>query len=234
MKNTPHHHAINNHPCYLIDEAAARFLAGNIIPAPDLALLLGVSLSHLGKLAARGTLFRKSHGQYHLAESVANYVAHKAAALYATHDECLDQAEAEGISDPAAAAREWTAWHAAPAADIETARRRHQPFDTPAMVFEFQTTLREIRLGRKAGGMKPEHFDAAAEEVFQIMRRVGMNNSAHETFAAHSEAFAEIWPMPGLPKNKAEASARQNRARLARAAARAVADEEEQPDKRFR
>jgi hypothetical protein len=243
IKNTMKTHTTHTTPSYEIGEPAARLLAGNVITAAGLAQALSVSLAQLSRLAAAGVIFRHRQGKYFLAESVNNYFCHKAAPLAVTFDEARARAEAEGYADPAAIARNATAWveparkrqqpfvtHAAwsvePDSDVEMVRRQCRNFDVVAQVAEFQRALRMRRLSRRAGGYAAEHCDIAAEEVFQLLKCVGLNNSAHKTFAEHCEAYERSWTPAQDKVSRAAAKALNNQLRRAEVAAVAVAAEE--------
>jgi hypothetical protein len=235
---------------YEIGEPAARLLTANVITAAGLAQALSVSLAQLSRLNAGGVIFRHSQGKYHLAESVSNYFAYKSHPLAVTFDEARARAEAEGFADPAEIARDATAWPVPPSDsiefvrqwrqpltiyamwsvppgdDVETVRRRCRNFDVVGQIAEFQYALRMRRLCRRAGGYDVTHCDAASEEVFQLLKNIGLNDSRHTTFAAHCEAWDKAWTPDQDKMSKAAAKALNNQLRRAEVAAAAVADEE--------
>ncbi|MDR1011577.1 MAG: hypothetical protein LBM04_10740 [Opitutaceae bacterium] len=237
-------------PSYEIGEPAARLLDGNVINAAGLAQALSVSLPQLSRLNAGGVIFRHSQGKYHLAESVSNYFAYKSHPLSVKYDEARAHAEAEGYADPAGIARAatawpvppsdvieivrqrrqpfvtYTAWSVEPGNDVETARRRCRNFDVVAQVAEFQRALRMRRMCRRDGGYKAEHCDAASAETFQLLKHIGLNDSAHATFDAHWRAHDETWTPAQAKTSKAAAKALNNQLRRAEVAAAAVAGEE--------
>ncbi|MDR2982571.1 MAG: hypothetical protein LBV12_10040 [Puniceicoccales bacterium] len=217
MKNT----TTRNAPCFETGKISACRIAENIIAASDLCQLLSVSLPQLSRLQAKGIVFRQSQGKYYLAESVANYLAYKSAPRALSYEEALERAKEEGMADPVESALDWSSWKIVPSDDIETVRRRHQSFDVAGQVFEFQCELRMNRLNR-TNGYAPEHFDIAAEETFQLMRRLGLNDSTYATFAEHIAAWDAEWipeqDQPGKIKEKSS-----DLLRIARVAACAVA-----------
>ena len=168
-------------------------LQGNVIAAAALCQLLGVALPQLSRLQAKGIVFRQSQGKYLFEESVANYFAYKSAPQALTYDEALKRAEAEGLADPVAEARSWSTWKIDPSDDIETVRRRNQPFDVAEQIFEFQTTLREFRLNYAGGRYVPENWNTAAEEAFQLLNRHGMGATKFATYIEHLAAWDAAW-----------------------------------------
>jgi hypothetical protein len=249
MKNTMKPHTKNT-PSYEIGEPAARLLAGNVITAAGLAQALNVSLAQLSRLAAGGIIFRHSQGKYFLAESVSNYFAYKSHPCAVTFDEARARAEAEGYADPAGIARDATAWpvphsdsielvrqrrqpivtyatwHVPPGGDVETVRRRCRNFDVVGQIEAFQRVLRMRRLCRRAGEYDAAHCDAVSEEIFQLLKHIGFNNSPHPTFAEHCEAYERSWTPAQAKMSRAAAKALNNQLRRAEVAAAAVADEE--------
>lgn len=211
-----------NAPGFQIGKAAASHLAANVATAEELAQILGVTLPKLARLGARGIVFRFSHGQYHLSESVANYIAYKSAPRASTYAEALAGAQREGYANPEECARRSTGWKILPSDDINTVRTLHDVFFVPWLIDSFQTELRFIRINHLSGKHKPEHFDIAAEETFQLMRRVGLNDSRHKTFLDHCSAWDKNPPRVSFDFTDAEGG---NFMR-AEAAARTVAAEE--------
>lgn len=219
------------YPGFEIGTSAARFLTANIIQATDLALALSVSLPQLSRLNANGIVFRQSQGKYYFAESIANYIACKSAPRAYTYEEALKAATAAGMIDPVASARSWSGWKIEPSEDIETVRSRHRPFTTPDLIYDFQCELRKLRKDRLVGKDIPAHYDAASDETFLLMRRIGINDSPHKSGGVHSKAYEKAWT-PEMDKARPKSFA--DRLKMAETAAQVVADEQMNVSRRYR